>query len=1122
MNRYPGTKPFTAENKSLFFGRNDEIESLYKFIKVDTLTVLYGKSGLGKTSLLNAGVIPLFINNQNSNDKNFPFSIRFGTWTENKKETPVEITKFFTSSNIPETNFLNEIVKDDGSLWYFLKKQQIDNCLKPCKVSETLQGLTSCFLLFFDQFEELFTYPAEQINDFKNQISDLLNSRIPQKFRTKIQIFLEENENFLTKEQLQLLYKPIDVKIVMSIRNDRMSELDKISDAVPNILQRLYELKPLTIKDAETAITKPANLPDSEEIKFISPQFKYEKTALKNVLNFLSNDKKQSVESNQLQILCQFCENIIIEKAKNNNSANHEITNSDLGNIKDIFTNHYNNILLKITDFEERKKAQIFIEETLIQENRRISLDKVICLKHISETTLNLLVDNRLIRPEINTVQGISYELSHDTLIEPILVVKQKRLLEEAEKEKLRVKSEELRIEKEKRNKIVSGIVVFGLILLTILYILLWNFYNILKFNKKLEISSLISESQKYSFTDDNKSFELAKEAYFKDTTDLSSKFNLIKNYYNSDVFYNIFFRSSVGGINCIQNSNNDKGIYISYNQFFILIDINGVDIKNLCAFPASFDKYFSIGFNDNYVIEANSRVYIKTENNFVIEIRKYENQVFSVEFSKDEQKIIVALESGDFEILTLKGELIDSVHLSDLPLYFATFSNDDNKILAACADNSAIIYNLKTKEKTVFEGHTREVNYAFFSPDENYIVTASKDSTARIWNIDGTVKTILRSHNENVTFANFSHNGKKIITCGNDKIARVWDLDGNLLYTLNGHERRINYAVFSDDDNFIYTASGDISQLDNTVRKWNIGSEKFMTIPLDFGFSDAIFSYDSKFMFVAIKNKVQKYDLKGNLQTEKIFGENQILKIAVSPDNNSILFLKSDSIIVADLDLNMNFEIFADTLEFSTAIFQNAKNEILVGCSNGNLLKIENGKVINNYNIHTAQINYISVSKDGKFIATASDDFTAKILNSDFEIVSELKSGNYITSINFSDDNKKIVRTSGDYDITIWDKTKDTTEFLKIYDNEVTEAKFIFDGNYLLSYSSAAREVKITDLQGNEAIAFPANFGTFIKSVQISNDGKYLLIGNKGFKAGDNSVKLFDLDVNEIIKKME
>ncbi len=56
--RYPGPRSFTENDRELFFGRNKEIRKLTELMVIEKLAVLFGKSGYGKTSLLQAGVIP--------------------------------------------------------------------------------------------------------------------------------------------------------------------------------------------------------------------------------------------------------------------------------------------------------------------------------------------------------------------------------------------------------------------------------------------------------------------------------------------------------------------------------------------------------------------------------------------------------------------------------------------------------------------------------------------------------------------------------------------------------------------------------------------------------------------------------------------------------------------------------------------------------------------------------------------------------------------------------------------------------------------------------------------------------------------------------------------------------
>src|SRR5256885_4336939 len=53
-----GLASFTEGDRSFFAGRGDEIEDLLRLVRRDTLTLLYGVSGLGKTSLVQAGPFP--------------------------------------------------------------------------------------------------------------------------------------------------------------------------------------------------------------------------------------------------------------------------------------------------------------------------------------------------------------------------------------------------------------------------------------------------------------------------------------------------------------------------------------------------------------------------------------------------------------------------------------------------------------------------------------------------------------------------------------------------------------------------------------------------------------------------------------------------------------------------------------------------------------------------------------------------------------------------------------------------------------------------------------------------------------------------------------------------------
>ncbi|MCH5597323.1 nSTAND1 domain-containing NTPase [Niabella ginsengisoli] len=68
MYRYPGVRPFTRQEKNIFFGREQDAQKLYDLLLIEKMVVLFAKSGRGKSSLINAAIVPL-LDNETFNTK---------------------------------------------------------------------------------------------------------------------------------------------------------------------------------------------------------------------------------------------------------------------------------------------------------------------------------------------------------------------------------------------------------------------------------------------------------------------------------------------------------------------------------------------------------------------------------------------------------------------------------------------------------------------------------------------------------------------------------------------------------------------------------------------------------------------------------------------------------------------------------------------------------------------------------------------------------------------------------------------------------------------------------------------------------------------------------------------
>lgn len=405
LYRYPGVTPFSTDQAQLFFGRQQECADLYRLMRREQLVVLLGKSGYGKSSLINAGIIPLCQKEQEFS----PIVIRFGAWTEHMPLSPLEKAKSCISENYSALTFLERLLPGDNSLWHRSKARQLNGGGRP--------------MLIFDQFEELFSYPEEAVNAFKVELVELLNTGIPLRFRRKAEAF----ENISEEEEEQLEAQP-EAHIVFVIRSDRLHLLDRLKDYLPEILRHSFEIKALLPKDARDAIQLPARA----EGNFVTPSFEFSEAALVKLEDYLKDPLDGRIEGLLIQMLCEFYERQIVYK-----QGIRILDIAEIGDPEQAVATYYEE---KIKDLPPplQLHARKLIEEGLISENEglRLSLHENSILHEfgVDKNLLNMLIDNRLLRSEPFLRGGYTYELSHDRLVTPVLQARNLRRKEEQRK----------------------------------------------------------------------------------------------------------------------------------------------------------------------------------------------------------------------------------------------------------------------------------------------------------------------------------------------------------------------------------------------------------------------------------------------------------------------------------------------------------------------------------------------------------------------------------------------------------------------------------------------------------------------------------------------------------------
>jgi tetratricopeptide (TPR) repeat protein len=381
-----GLASFTEETRRYFFGRDEEVEELARRVQRKLLTVLFGQSGLGKTSILRAGLVPRL-----RGQGYCPVYVRID-YSRGSPEPAEQIKRAILLNARRSGEWTQAGVAVEGeSLWEFLHHR--DDVLRD------ESGRTLIPLLIFDQFEEIFT--LAQSDDFGRaraarfiaELADLVENRPPKEFEAK----LEEDESAAERFD----FARSDYRVLIALREDYLAPLEGLREAIPSISQNRLRLAPMTGTQALAAVLEPGKGLVTQEVAEAIVRFVAGGAELANAV----------VEPSLLSLICRELNDARIAQGRKEISL-------DLlaGSHASILSNFYERALA-----DQPAAVRRIIEDQLLTDSGfRENVAEESLVKHFSEAgaapnTLAVLVNRRLLRIE-ERLDIRRVELTHDVL----------------------------------------------------------------------------------------------------------------------------------------------------------------------------------------------------------------------------------------------------------------------------------------------------------------------------------------------------------------------------------------------------------------------------------------------------------------------------------------------------------------------------------------------------------------------------------------------------------------------------------------------------------------------------------------------------------------------------------
>lgn len=409
--------------------------------------------------------------------------------------------------------------------------------------------------------------------------------------------------------------------------------------------------------------------------------------------------------------------------------------------------------------------------------------------------------------------------------------------------------------------------------------------------------------------------------------------------------------------------------------------------------------------------------------------------------------------------------------------------------------------------------GHDGRVNALAYAPDGRTLVSAGADRTVRLWDTGrGRALAVLSGHTDEVLGAAFAPDGRTVSTGGVDRTVRMWDVAARRsVRALTGHDDDVNAVSYTPDGTMVVSAGGD-----GTTRLWDVRSGRptaTLTGHTDYVQGVAVDSGGAVLATAGFDQSVVLWDLQGSVLTSRPFTE--VWQAAYSPDGKLLATADADHTVrLWDVAARRPLATLTGTNGdvFSVAFAPDGRTLASAGSDRTvRLWDVAARRPLAVLSGHTDFANDVAFSPDGRVLASAGDDLAVRLWDvAGRRSLATLRGHTgAVRGVAFGPDGRMLASSGNDGTVRLWDtRLRRSVGTLTGHTGSARGIAFSPDGRTLAS-SGNDRTVRLWDVAERRLWAALTGHTNAVWGIAFSHDGRTV-----ASSSNDGTVRLWNLDV--------